>query len=66
VLPDEDRRPLPGGRHHEMLLRLDDEMFATLAARARDEHVSLSQVVRAALRVYLCDLRNGQGGGVRL
>ena len=47
------RKPLGDGPARVVPVRLDDSLLAALDARAEDEHLSRSSVIRAALRSYV-------------
>ena len=47
------RRPLGSGPATVVPVRLDPELRAALAARARTDEVSASEVIRRALRAWL-------------
>ena len=47
------RKPLGDGPARVVPVRLDDSLLAALDARAKEEHLSRSSVIRAALRSYV-------------
>ncbi|MDO4917996.1 CopG family ribbon-helix-helix protein [Kocuria sp.] len=47
------RKPLGDGPARVVPVRLDDSLLAALDARAQEEHLSRSSVIRAALRSYV-------------
>ena len=47
------RKPLGDGPARVVPVRLDDSLLAALDARAEEEHLSRSSVIRAALRSYV-------------
>jgi hypothetical protein len=52
-LPTHDGLPPLGRRQHEMLLRLDDDLYLRLRNRAKAEGTALSEVVRQAIAAHL-------------
>lgn len=47
------RKPLGDGPARVVPVRLDNSLLAALDARAEEEHLSRSSVIRAALRSYV-------------
>ncbi|KGN37084.1 ribbon-helix-helix domain-containing protein [Knoellia subterranea] len=53
VLRKRGRKPLGDGPARVVPVRLDDTLLSALDARAAREHISRSELIRAALRDYV-------------
>lgn len=53
VLRKRGRKPLGDGPARVVPVRLDDTLLSALDERAAHDHVSRSEVIRAALRAYV-------------